>query len=57
LYNPSLDALYGVFTATGTQGTSSTDYRRFTTTGWLTSYGAGGGPKVSVILKINTTVI
>ncbi len=45
--------LYGVFSATGTQGSSSQDYRRFTSQGWLSSYGNGGGPKASVILRIN----
>jgi len=45
--------LYGVFSATGTQGTASQDYRRFTQEGWLRSYGGGGGPQVSVILRLN----
>ncbi len=45
--------LYGVFSATGTQ--AGDNYTRFTTSGWLTSYGQGGGAKVSIILKINTT--
>lgn len=47
--------IYAAFTATGTQGTASEDYRRFCTTGWLTSYGSGGGAKVSVILRVNAS--
>lgn len=45
--------LYGVFTATGTQGPADEDYRRFTEKGWLTSYGSGGGPKVTVLLQLD----
>lgn len=45
--------LYGVFSATGTQGTSSQDFRRFATSGWLTSYGSGGGPKIAILAQIN----
>ncbi|AFZ02401.1 hypothetical protein [Calothrix sp. PCC 6303] len=45
--------LYGVFSATGTQGTPSQDFRRFATFGWLPTYGSGGGPKVSIIAKID----
>lgn len=45
--------LYAVFSATGTQGTASQDYRRFTSRGWLPSYGSGGGPKVAVIARLN----
>ncbi|WP_316789778.1 hypothetical protein [Thermoleptolyngbya oregonensis] len=48
-------ALYAVFSATGTQGTASQDYRRFTRQGWLTSYGSGGGPKVAVLARLNPT--
>lgn len=47
------NVLYAVFSATGTQGTVSQDYRRFTTNGWLRNYGSGGGPQVSVIARIN----
>lgn len=47
--------LYGVFSATGTQGTANQDYRRFTAAGWLRSYGNGGGPQVSVVLRLNPT--
>lgn len=47
------DNLFAVFSATGTQGDAENDYRRFCKTGWLSSYGNGGGPKVAVILKIN----
>lgn len=45
--------LYGVFSATGTQGTSSQDFRRFATNGWLTNYGSGGGAKVAILAKID----
>lgn len=31
--------LYAVFTADGTQGAPSQDYRRFTSSGWLPTYG------------------
>lgn len=45
--------LYGVFSSTGTQGTSSQDFRRFAGSGWLTSYGSGGGAKIAVLARIN----
>lgn len=45
--------LYGVFSSTGTQGTSDQDFRRFSTTGWLTNYGRGGGRKVAILARIN----
>lgn len=45
--------LYGVFGANGTQGTSSQDFRRFATSGWLTSYGQGGSRKIAVLARIN----
>ncbi|MBP0004242.1 MAG: hypothetical protein J7642_11085 [Cyanobacteria bacterium SBC] len=45
--------LYGVFTSTGTQGSPSQDFREFATNGWLSSYGQGGGAKVSIVAKIN----
>lgn len=45
--------LYAVFTTDGTQGTPSQDYRRFTGSGWLPTYGPGGGPTVSVLLRLN----
>lgn len=48
-----LNRLYAVFSATGTQGEASEDYRRFCSEGWLTSYGSGGGPKVAVIAQLN----
>lgn len=47
------ETLYIVFSATGTQGKIEDDYRRFCINGWLTSYGSGGGSKVSIIAKIN----
>lgn len=43
--------LYGVFTSTGTQ--TGNDFRRFASGRWLSSYGSGGGAKVSVIAKID----
>lgn len=45
--------LYAVFSATGTQGDPSDDFRRFATGGWLSSYGQGGGPKVAILARIN----
>jgi hypothetical protein len=45
--------LYGVFSSTGTQGTSDQDFRKYATKGWFTSYGQGGGGKISVIAKID----
>ncbi|MBF2055061.1 MAG: hypothetical protein IGS03_16555 [Candidatus Sericytochromatia bacterium] len=47
------DDLYAVFSSTGTQGDSSQDFRRFAQQGWLKSYGAGGGPKVAVLARID----
>jgi hypothetical protein len=47
--------LYAAFSATGTQGDASSDYRRFTQSGWLTGYGNGGGAKVTVLLKLDTS--
>ncbi|GAB4433102.1 MAG: hypothetical protein OHK0035_16860 [Cyanobacteria bacterium J069] len=49
------NALYAVFSSTGTQGTPNQDYRRFTSQGWLTSYGSGGGPRVAVVARLNPT--
>ncbi len=49
--------LYGVFSATGNQGSSSEDFRRFATNGWLRSYAdasmGGGGPKVAIVARID----
>ncbi|MEO0803023.1 MAG: hypothetical protein AAFY57_12190 [Cyanobacteria bacterium J06642_2] len=44
---------YAVFSATGSQGESSEDFREFARDGWLSSYGRGGGPKVAVIARID----
>ena len=44
--------LYAAFTTDGTQGIPNQDFRRFTSNGWLTTYGAGGGAKATVLLKI-----
>jgi hypothetical protein len=58
LYWDGGSTFYGIFTATGTQGSSSSDYRRFTENGWLRHYtdaspGGGGGGKVTIVLRIN----
>ncbi|MEM9245520.1 MAG: hypothetical protein AAGA67_07245 [Cyanobacteria bacterium P01_F01_bin.153] len=47
------DRLYAAFTSTGTRGTPDQDFRRFATNGWLSSYGAGGGPSVTVLAQIS----
>lgn len=47
------NALYGVFTVDGTQGSPDDDFREFARDGWLESYGAGGGAKVSVVMRID----
>ena len=53
---PEEEILYIVLTIDGTQGTTTEDVRRFTSpTGWIPSYGNGGGPKVSVVVQVNTT--
>ncbi|MFH7243584.1 MAG: DUF4114 domain-containing protein [Spirulina sp.] len=48
--------VYAFFSVDGTQGTPDQDFRRASTAAeqaWLRSYGQGGGPKVSVIGKID----
>jgi hypothetical protein len=45
------NALYGVFSTTGTQ--SGNDFRRFAKNSWLSGYGNGGGAKIAVIARIN----
>ena len=46
--------LYGVFTADGgSQGVNT--FGQATQGGWLSGYGSGGGPKVSVLLKLDPT--
>ncbi|MDB9528762.1 DUF4114 domain-containing protein [Oscillatoria sp. CS-180] len=50
------ESLYGVFSVDGTQGSPSEDFRRAANDAeqsWLRSYGAGGGPKVAVIGRID----
>lgn len=50
--------LYAAFTVDGTQGTVAEDFRRVSsgaTQTWLRSYGQGGGPKVSVLTRLNLT--
>ncbi|MEM7760297.1 MAG: hypothetical protein AAF298_19535 [Cyanobacteria bacterium P01_A01_bin.40] len=49
----SSDNLYAAFTTDGTQGNAEQDFRRFTDSGWLSSYGQGGGAKATVLLKID----
>jgi hypothetical protein len=51
LYWNGNDVLYGVYSSTGSQ--TGSDFRRFATGRWLSSYGKGGGPKVAVIARIN----
>jgi hypothetical protein len=53
LYVPKEDLLYLVFTIDGTQGSIEEDFRGYTTNGWITSYGQGGGAKVSVLLRVD----
>jgi hypothetical protein len=53
IFNSKENSLYGVFSSTGTQGNSDQDFRKYSTKGWLTSYGQGGGSKISVIAKID----
>ena len=45
--------LYAVFTVDGTQGNASQDFRRFAANGWLSSYGAGGGPRAAVLARLD----
>ncbi|MEO0853368.1 MAG: hypothetical protein AAFY15_07680, partial [Cyanobacteria bacterium J06648_11] len=45
--------LYAAFSSTGTQGSSTEDFREFAESGWLKSYGSGGGAKVAVLARIN----
>ncbi|MEM9777186.1 MAG: hypothetical protein AAF902_21585 [Chloroflexota bacterium] len=57
-WNGTDSGLYLIFSATGTQGSSDQDFRRFAQNGWLSSYtdgspGGGGGPKVSIVAKAN----
>jgi hypothetical protein len=53
MYVPKEDLLYLVFTIDGTQGSIEEDFRSYTTNGWITSYGQGGGAKVSVLLRVD----
>jgi hypothetical protein len=48
--------LYGVFSVDGTQGNPNQDFRRAASDAeqaWLRSYGQGGGPKISVLGRID----
>ncbi|MBE9034917.1 hypothetical protein [aff. Roholtiella sp. LEGE 12411] len=47
------NVLYGIFTSTGSQ--TGNDFRRYANGRWLSSYGSGGGAKVSVIARLNPT--
>ncbi|MGD1936737.1 MAG: calcium-binding protein [Cyanophyceae cyanobacterium] len=42
--------LYAVFSIDGAQ---APDFRRFSGSGWINSYGNGGGPSVSVLARLN----
>ena len=58
IWDGTPDGLYAAFSVTGTQGSSSQDFRRFATNGWLRSYtdgspGGGGGPKASIVAQID----
>jgi RTX calcium-binding nonapeptide repeat (4 copies) len=53
IWDGTSDSLYATFTSTGSQGTSDQDFREFATNGWLPSYGAGGGAKVSILARID----
>eukprot|EP01106_Pelomyxa_sp_JSP_P000818 TRINITY_DN111_c0_g1_i1.p1 TRINITY_DN111_c0_g1~~TRINITY_DN111_c0_g1_i1.p1 ORF type:complete len:266 (-),score=53.39 TRINITY_DN111_c0_g1_i1:45-842(-) len=60
LLDTDSNTLYGFFSSTGTQGDASEDFRRFAVYGWLSSYtdyspGGGGGAKVMVVARIDTT--
>ncbi|MFK7800592.1 MAG: hypothetical protein AB8G95_03075 [Anaerolineae bacterium] len=57
-WNGTNDGLYLTFSATGTQGSTNQDFRRFAKNGWLKSYtdgsiNGGGGPKVVILAKAN----
>lgn len=59
-WNGQPDGLYAAFSVTGTQGASSTDFRRFATNSWLRSYtdgspGGGGGAKAAIVARLNPT--
>jgi hypothetical protein len=47
------DTLYALFSVTGTQGDATSDFRRFAVNGWLPSYGAGGGARATVLVRID----
>lgn len=47
--------LFAIFSIDGTQGSLEQSYARFTSTGWQTNYGQGGGSRIAVIIKINET--
>ncbi len=53
IYDPNKKMLHVVFTATGTQ--AGTNYTQFTSNGWLSSYGQGGGAKVVILARIDPT--
>lgn len=57
-WNGTDSGLYLTFSATGTQGSSSEDFRRFAQNGWLESYtdgstGSGGGARVAIVARVN----
>jgi hypothetical protein len=47
------DTLYALFSMTGAQSEPTTDFRRFAVNGWLPSYGAGGGVRAAVLVRID----
>lgn len=53
ILDPNTMQMHAVFTATGTQGSSQQDYRRYTSEGWQPTYGQGGGASVVVLLSID----
>jgi hypothetical protein len=48
----TINSLYAAFTTDG-GSTDANGIQRFTTGGWLNSYGSGGGPYATVLLKLD----
>jgi len=44
-------SFYVAISSTGTQGTADQRLSKWMPSGWINSYGNGGGPKVAAILK------
>lgn len=49
----TINSLYAAFTTDGGSADSTNGIQRFTTGGWLTSYGSGGGAYATVLLQLN----